>query len=328
LPDFSLGSAFALYRQLLGPVAPQLAGIDHLVVASSGDLASLPFSLLVTEESAGHDYGHAAWLIRKMAVAQIPSAGAFLALATAPREATPRSFLGLGNPAFEGASGSARALGALASTCQQGGSVDPEQLRNLPPLPDTVAEVEAVGHDLGATPQDILLGPAASETALRAKPLDQYAVLYFATHGVLPGELHCQAQPGLALSPPPQAAAPDADGFLTAGEIAALRLNARLVVLSACNTAAGGGSHFGGGALEGLADAFFDAGAHGVLASHWEVPSGATTRLMTHLFAAQAHDPGMDTAEALRQAQLGLIAEGGTAHPFDWAAFTLIGDGS
>ena len=52
LPDFSLVNAYALYRQMLGPVEPQLAGVDHLIVAASGDLASLPFSLLVTAAPA------------------------------------------------------------------------------------------------------------------------------------------------------------------------------------------------------------------------------------------------------------------------------------
>jgi CHAT domain-containing protein len=186
-----------------------------------------------------------------------------------------------------------------------------------------------VGRDLGASPDDILLGDGATETALRAKPLDQYAVLYFATHGMLPGELHCQAQPGLVLSPPSTPAqSTNADGLLTASEIADLKINASLVVLSACNTGAAGGTRFGGGALEGLADAFFNAGAHAVLASHWEVPSAATQALMTSTFATLAKDPNHDAAEALRQAQLALIAQDATAHPFDWAAFTLIGDGA
>ena len=117
------------------------------------------------------------------------------------------------------------------------------------------------------------------------------------------------------------------DGLLTASEISELRLNADLVVLSACNTAASGGTALGGGALEGLADAFFAAGARAVLASHWEVPSAATQKLMTGVFARYAKDPSRDLAEALRQSQLALIAQPATAHPFNWAAFTLIGDG-
>ncbi|HUE65826.1 MAG TPA: CHAT domain-containing tetratricopeptide repeat protein [Rhizomicrobium sp.] len=331
LPDFSLANANALYRQTLGPVAAQLAGVDHLTIAASGDLASLPFSLLVTAAPQNpRDYVHAAWLIRQTAVSVTPSARAFMALRGEPKAAQARPFLGIGNPSFQGtAANQTSALGALASACQTGGPADPALIRSLQPLPETAAEVEAVGRDLGASPDDILLGSGANESALRAKPLDQYAVLYFATHGMLPGELHCQAQPGLVLSPPqatPQSTADD--GLLTASEIAGLKINANLVVLSACNTGAGGGRRFGGGALEGLADAFFNAGAHAVLASHWEVPSAATQALMTSTFSTLAKDPNHDTAEALRQAQLALIAQEATAHPFDWAAFTLIGGGA
>ena len=153
-------------------------------------------------------------------------------------------------------------------------------------------------------------------------------MLYFATHGLLPGELHCQAEPGLVLSPPAHiASSTSADGLLEASEIASLKLNADLVVLSACNTAASGGSGFGGGALEGLADAFFNAGARAVVASHWEVPSASTVKLMTGVFDRFGHDRMVGLAEALRQSQLALIAQSGTAHPFYWAAFTLIGDG-
>jgi CHAT domain-containing protein len=331
LPDFSLANAATLYKETLGPVSPQLTGVDHLVVAASGDLASLPFSLLVTSASSQpHDYVNAAWLIRQMAVSETPSARAFMALRGAPKTAQPKPFLGIGNPTFQGGGANqGLALSALASACQASGPADPALLRALQPLPETAAEVQAVGRDLGASPDDILLGAAASETAVRAKPLDQYAVLYFATHGMLPGELHCQAQPGLVLSPPTSAAQSDAaDGLLTASEIAGLKINANLVVLSACNTGAAGGKSFGGGALQGLADAFFDAGAHAVLASHWEVPSAATMSLMTGTFANMAKDPKHDAAEALRQAQLAMIAQGQTSHPFEWAAFTLIGDGA
>ncbi len=331
LPDFSLVNAATLYNETLGPVSPQLANIDHLVVATSGDLASLPFSLLVTSvPGQSRDYVNAAWLIRKTAVSSTPSARAFMALRAAPHAAQPKPFLGVGNPAFQGGgTNQALALNALAAACQAGGPADPALLRALQPLPETASEVQAVGRNLGASPDDILMGAGASEAALRAKALDQYAVLYFATHGMLPGELHCQAQPGLVLSPPATpASSTAADGLLTASEIAGLKINANLVVLSACNTGAAGGKSFGGGALQGLADAFFNAGAHAVLASHWEVPSAATMALMTGTFANMAKDPKHDAAEALRQAQLALIAQGQTAHPFDWAAFTLIGEGA
>jgi CHAT domain-containing protein len=113
---------------------------------------------------------------------------------------------------------------------------------------------------------------------------------------------------------------------LYASEISSLHLNADLVILSACNTAAAGESRYGGGALAGLADSFFDAGARAVIASHWSVPSAETTKMMIKMFELSAHRQSY--AEALRQAQLSMIADRATAHPFNWAAFTLVGDGA
>ena len=80
-------------------------------------------------------------------------------------------------------------------------------LRALSPLHDTADEVRNVARALGGAGDSVLLGAAASETGFRARQLDQYRVLYFATHGLLPGELHCQAEPGLVLSPPANTAA-------------------------------------------------------------------------------------------------------------------------
>jgi CHAT domain-containing protein len=331
LAPFSLKSSYALYSELVQPFSAELGGVTHLIVAPSGDLASLPLSLLVTSAPPdGSNYVNAAWLIRQMAVSQVPSPRAFLTLRDAGAKHTEpkRPFLGIGDPTFQGSQNLAgvKALDALAQDCRQSGPISSDSLRALPPLPDTRREIEIVGATMGVTPDTMLLGADATETNFRNEPLDQFSVIYFATHGLLPGELHCQSEPGLVLSPPAQTAASlDNDGLLSASEIAALKLNADLVVLSACNTAATGGTKFGGGALEGLADSFFDAGARAVLASHWEVPSTATEKLMTGLFAGDKHG---DLAEALRQSQLALIAAPATAHPFYWAAFTLIGDGA
>jgi CHAT domain-containing protein len=323
LSDFSLKSSYALYQQLLAPAEPALAGVDHLIVSPGSALDSLPLSLLVTDEPKGGGYGDAAWLVKRMAVSQVPSPRAYVSLRAGHRAPAARPFFGVGNPTFSGAS-DGKALSALAAACSQGGPTDPALLRALPPLPGTAAEVQAVGASFGAQPGSILLGAAATEGAVRAAPLGDYRVLYFATHGMLPGELHCQAEPGLVLSPPASASSTASDGLLSASEIAGLKLNADLVVLSACNTAASGGTRLGGGALEGLADSFFSAGARAVLASHWEVPSAATQKLMTGVFTRYAGSH--DLAQALRQSQLALIANPATAHPFNWAAFTLIGD--
>ena len=328
LPPFSLKNAYALDQNLVAPLASRLEGADYLIVVPQGALSSLPLSLLVSSDPGeSHDYANAAWLVRRYAISEVPSARAYVTLRDEAAHHTPasRPFLGVGAPTFQGAQGAAgqRALSDLSGACREAGPTPPELLRALPPLPGTAAEVETIGKRIGGAGANILTGAVATEANLRAQPLDQYAVLYFATHGILPGEIHCEGEPSLALSPPAQPAqSTQSDGMLTASEIASLRLNADLVVLSACNTAESSDG-LGGGALEGLSDAFFAAGARAVLASHWEVPSAATASLMTGVFTSGRRD----LAEALRQSQLALIGQAATAHPFNWAAFTIIGDG-
>lgn len=329
IAEFDLAEAYRLYRTLFNPIAAGLAGIDRLIVVPDEALASLPIGLLVTAPpSRAHDYSGAAWLVRRVASSVVPSVRAFVTLRGKPSvsQAT-RPFLGVGNPDFRGgaATRGRSGLNALALHCGGDGPVPPQLLRALPPLPETAAELRQVAQTFGGNSSDLLTGDSATEAAFRREPLDQFRILYFATHGLLPGELDCQTQPALALSPPAVPALTKADdGLLDASEIAGLRLNADLVVLSACNTAESG-TKFGGEALGGLAQAFFFAGARTLVASHWQVPSAATVSLMVGMF--QRLGAGDATAEALRQSQLALIARPATANPFYWAAFTVLGDG-
>ncbi len=335
---YDLRAAFALYQKLMGPFAAELDGVSHLIVAAGGPMASLPLALLVDRHPAAgaeHDYATAAWLARRFAVSQVPSVQVFAALRAAPRPVlAPSAFLGIGAPAFVGRRAAATtgsqapsALDALASQCRDETPVAAALLRDLAPLPETASEVKAVGRLLGADQGSILLGEDATEAKFRALRPERYRILYFSTHGLLPGELRCQSEPALALSPPRQPAASRAeDGLLEASEVASLKLDAELVVLSACNTAATG-RRFGGEALAGLAEAFFYAGARTLVASHWQVPSTATARLMTGMFERIGSDLSGGVAEALRRAQLQLLDQPATAHPFFWAAFSVIGDG-
>jgi hypothetical protein len=102
--------------------------------------------------------------------------------------------------------------------------------------------------------------------------------VYFATHGLVAGEVKGVAEPSLGLSLPQQPTELD-DGLLTASEVAELKLDADWVVLSACNTIAG--DKVGAEALSGLARALFYAGARALLVTYWAVASEAATRLTT-----------------------------------------------
>jgi CHAT domain-containing protein len=210
------------------------------------------------------------------------------------------------------------------------GLADAEEIRSQVPLPETVDELCAVAHDLRVSDKDIRLGSRATEAEVKrlseAGELARYRIVHFATHGVLAGQLGTNAEPGLILTPPKSTTEGD-DGYLSASEITALKLDADWVILSACNTAAGGTE--GAEALSGLARAFFYAGARALLVSHWAVASGATVKLITGAAGIMASDRSVGRAEAMRQAMLALIDkdEANGVHPAFWAPFVVVGEG-
>ncbi|MBU3694859.1 MAG: CHAT domain-containing protein [Rhodocyclaceae bacterium] len=329
--EFDLEAAHELYKNLFKGIEAQLQGLDHLIVVPSGALASLPFGLLVTQKPASNDYTKAQWLTQRISISHVPSLQAFFTLRAAHNVAAPpKPLLAFGDPVLKGAAakkGEESVLAKAGQACRPEGPMARQTLLDLPPLPETSQELKTISGILRAGDDSVFLRDRATETNLRALKLDQYRVLYFATHGLLPGELKCQAAPGLVLTPPPeQSRDKESDGLLEAGEIANLRVNADLVVLSACNTAGGGGK-FGGEALSGLAEAFFNAGARSMIVSHWQVPSAATAQLMSGTFAYLGPQLATGSSPALRDSQIRLIANKATAHPFFWAAFVVVGDG-
>ena len=209
-------------------------------------------------------------------------------------------------------------------------------MRQFSPLPETADELCDIARRLGVPESEILLGANATETGLKDLSeqgrLADYAVVHFATHGALAGQVQGSTEPGLVLTPPakgtsdPKSLERD-DGFLTASEIAALKLDADWVILSACNTAGGAGES--AEALSGMARAFFYAGARTLLVSHWEVGSDAAVKLSTRAFAELKSNPGIGRAEALRISMRELIEKGSPAeaHPSTWAPFVVVGEG-
>lgn len=193
----------------------------------------------------------------------------------------------------------------------------------LAPLPGSEAEALAIAQTLNVSP---LIGDAATETAIRQR-LPQANWIHLATHGLLDYGLASKQQtmPGaLAFSPDRSPTDfPDSyrDGLLTATEIINFNISADLVVLSACDT--GRGEVTGDGVV-GLARAWLGAGAPSLVVSLWAVSDESTAMLMKTFYDGLSQD--LDKATALRQAILTTAQQYDS--PFDWAAFSLMGEGN
>jgi CHAT domain-containing protein len=330
----------------------------------SGPLTQLPFQTLVTSPPSDEtDNRSAAWLARRHAVTILPAVSSLKALRRLARKSTAtKPLIGFGNPLLDGQQSDPRYgayykklserarnnqqcgkaasqhiaawrgwRGGIAAVDTRGGLAQIAYIRMQAPLPETADELCAVARDLHADTGELRLGARATEHEVKRLSdngrLAQYRIVHFATHGALAGELRGVSEPGLILTPPDKASQND-DGYLSAGEIAQLKLNANWVILSACNTAAGNAK--GAPALSGLARAFIYAQARTLLVSHWAVDSNATVKLITDAMRETARDPKVGRAEALRRSMLALIDRGKEreAHPAYWAPFIVVGEGA
>jgi CHAT domain-containing protein len=330
--SFPSDSAYRLYTLLFGGISDCITNKTHLLLATDPDLFAFPFNALLTAPAAPNvpfSNRNAAWLPKSFAISLLPSVEAIYQqrVNVSPSRAQ-QKFLGIGDPELRGSRQPGTQL-SLRSLYVERGVADLNALRDLPPLPDSVNELRVVATALGAPRENLLLGPDATERALRYRPLDDYRVISFATHALVAGDVAGVSEPALVLTPGSQAD-PANDGLLTATEIANLDLDANLVILSACNTAAADGAASGRG-LSGLANAFFFAGARSVAVTQWAVFSEVAQTLGAGLITRSIGPDGVGVAEALRRTMVDFISEAKDdyrAHPRFWAAFTIAGDGA
>jgi CHAT domain-containing protein len=356
---FDAAASYRLYKSLFGQVEDLIRN-KHLLIVPSGALTQLPFQVLVTAAApADAGYKSTAWLARTHAITILPAVSSLKALRrVAKPSAATKPMIGFGNPLLDGnprdRPWEARwAAGARDKACtglpvqqvaeathktrgvlrvaRRDGHADLTDVRSLTPLPDTADELCGVAKDLKISSDDIWLGARATETNIKTLSdqgrLAEYQVMHLATHGTLAGEISGSSEPGLIFTPPEEASDLD-DGYLSASEVAALKLDADWVILSACNTAAGGAG--GTEALSGLARAFFYAQARALLVSHWEVDSEATVALITTTVGEIGKNRTIGRAEAIRRSMLAMIDKGKPheAHPAYWAPFVVVGEGA
>jgi CHAT domain-containing protein/Tfp pilus assembly protein PilF len=329
---FDAQLAFQIYLETFGAIGDKLQGKTRLSVVTNGALTSLPLQLLVTKDPGNKPLKDIDWLMRSYTITSLPSVASLKTLRSrSPISTAQEPLIAFADPIFSKDANTQVASLRSVANFYEGGQPDLASLaKALPQLPDTAQEVRAIAEVLRADKNDLKLGVFASETTVKQTKLDDYRIVYFATHGLVAGEVEkfakVKAEPALALTIPETPTELD-DGLLTASEVAQLKLNADWVVLSACNTAAEGNP--GAEALSGLARAFFYAGARSLVVSHWEVDSEATVQLMTGMFQASARDPKLSHAEASRESMLSMIDNATSdddAHPRIWAPFVVVGE--
>ena len=342
---FNAELAHDLYRQLFQPIEGEVAPVRHLIFEPDGAMLRLPANLLVMERAGvdaylakarrpnddGFDFTGIKWLGADRDISTAVSARGFRDVRRVERSQAPNDYIGFGENAVPSGemrtAAATRSLMGGATTCEWGiqewtRPISSEELR-------TASQVLGGGMDTR-----IVTGEEFTDTRIKSSDdLSKYRIMHFATHGLVTAPRpDCPARPALMTS----FGGEQSDGLLTFAEIFDLKIDADLVILSACDTAGkatvaatqeAGLTTGGDQALDGLVRAFVGAGGRSVIASHWPVPDDydATKRLISGLFTAPAGTP---TATAMRTAQQQLMNAPETSHPYYWSAFAIIGDGA
>jgi CHAT domain-containing protein/Tfp pilus assembly protein PilF len=333
-------AAAELSQMILGPAAGQL-GKKRLLIVSDGALQYVPFAALSHPHAASGDIagqypGHETRpLIVDREIVSLPSASVLAALRRdiAGRPIASRTVAVFADPVYQG--NDPRVTSAQAQTSRNGAIPPRDETAPSRTLTRSAREtgvadfarllfsrreadaiVSLAGRERSARMTDF----AANRQAVRAAALEQYRIVHFATHGLLNSQ-HPELS-GIVLSLVDERGQPR-DGFLQVHEIYNLRLNAELVVLSACRTALG--KEVRGEGLVGLARGFMYAGAARVLASLWDVRDEATAELMRRFYERMLKGNLRPTA-AWREAQLSMWKEKRWAAPYYWAGFVLQGE--
>ncbi|MDD3846405.1 MAG: CHAT domain-containing protein [Syntrophorhabdaceae bacterium] len=330
--------AWGLYDMLVRPLEPFL-GESTLIVAPQGILAYLPFEALRTEEG-----GRKIFMVEKYPVKYIQS-GTVLAVLRSQyeRDGYGGGFVGFGDPVYDytaytsersvaadknvqdknDPSGGKGSGNGAPGTTPGAAFMKYNYLRaggTLTRLEGSGEEIEGIRkiHEEHGSPARSFLRIDAREENARSAEIGQYAFIHFSTHGIL--------EPGFQAIALSQIPGDKEDGFLTLGEIMNSRFNARLVVLSACETGLGEMSYSEG--VTGLTRAVMYAGSAAALVSLWNVADEGTRDLMIRFYEGMINK-GMTKTDALRAAKIQLLSDtekDGFSHPFFWSAFVMYGE--
>ena len=332
-------TAAALSRMVLGPVQNRL-GSKRLLIAADGALQVVPFAALPSP--AWEPGGSAPYepLVVAHEIVYIPSAStlALLRRDVTGRHPASKRLAVFADPVFEREDDRVAADRSRQTVAETSAVVSPQSAvsdsRGVGDL--STASLRGVGLERLlysrkeaevilplAPPQSrfAALDFAANRSAALSPELGQYRIVHFATHGIV-NDAHPELS-GIVLSLVDKNGGVQ-DGFLRLNDLFNLKLNADLVVLSACKT--GLGKEVRGEGLIGLARGFMYAGTPRVVVSLWSINDQAASEEMRRFYAGMLGDRHLPPAAALRQAQIEMWKQDAWRDPFLWAAFVLQGD--
>ena len=291
------GGASVLHKKLLAPALAELPpGVRHLVIVPDDFLHRLPFAALRPEPGGSP-------LAVRYEIALAPSATLWLRWCKARPAPTDTTALVLADPVTLATRQDA--AGERAATL-----LTPARLGKLP---HARTEGKAVMRHLGRG--ELLVGEDASEAYVKRNGAGAFGLVHFAAHAVTDGVNPDRS--GIYLSPGDS----KEDGVLQVREITELDLDGRIVVLSTCESASG--EILRGEGVMGLARAFFQAGAHTVVASLWPLRDDDGAALFDRFYRHLGK--GTSVAAALQAAQRDRIDDGAPAEA--WAGVVVLGDG-
>ncbi len=304
--NFDSKACAEAFDKILRPVLHFVSSVDELTIIPDGILCGLPFECLISQVPEGNSFGISNLVVDKFAINYSYAATCLLPRCRYSGNAS-EAVLAVGNPE----------ISAVKSELLRNTTLPPALFRpgyGFSPLPGAEREVHAIAREFAGKATVLLKGDATKTTVKML--MSDYKIIHIAAHASIDQESPMSSAIYLASD-----AETGQAGILRARDILDIDMNARLVVLSSCNTMRYVEGRDVGGFVQGL----LEAGVPSVIGCLWGADDNSSALLMARFYHYLSS--GERIAKALQKAKRDLIVSG-KADPFYWAPFILVGDGS